>query len=78
MLICDNFKFRYKQEENSSALMAVLKLVENRQECTDEMKRTGSDVYCGLTSLQYLDKEYNMDGCDIGKPKQVQIHVVAI
>ncbi|VDN54010.1 unnamed protein product [Dracunculus medinensis] len=64
-------KERYKQEENSSALMAVLKLVENRQECTDEMKRTGSDVYCGLTSLQYLDKEYNMDGCDIGKPKQV-------
>ncbi|KHN77561.1 Ankyrin repeat domain-containing protein 13A [Toxocara canis] len=64
-------KERYKQEENSNPLHTILRLVEKRQECTEEMKRTGVDVYCGLTPAQYLDKDYSMHDRDIGRPKQV-------
>ncbi|VDK22335.1 unnamed protein product, partial [Anisakis simplex] len=35
------------------------------------MKRTGVDVYCGLTPTQYLDKDYSMSDRDIGHQKQV-------
>ncbi|VDM36877.1 unnamed protein product [Toxocara canis] len=62
---------KYKQEENSNPLHTILRLVEKRQECTEEMKRTGVDVYCGLTPAQYLDKDYSMHDRDIGRPKQV-------
>uniref|UniRef100_A0A914RQP4 Ankyrin repeat domain-containing protein n=1 Tax=Parascaris equorum TaxID=6256 RepID=A0A914RQP4_PAREQ len=37
----------------------------------EEMKKTGVDVYCGLTPAQYLDKDYYMGDRDIGRPKQV-------
>uniref|UniRef100_A0A915Q2Z0 ANK_REP_REGION domain-containing protein n=1 Tax=Setaria digitata TaxID=48799 RepID=A0A915Q2Z0_9BILA len=64
-------KERFRREEHENPLQTVLKLVEKHQECTSEMKQTGSDVYCGLTPQQYLDKNYCMNNRDIGLPKQV-------
>lgn len=69
--LLDEDKERYKQEENNSPLQTILRLVEKREVCTTEMKRTGNDVYCGLTPAQYLDNDYPMKDRDIGRPKQV-------
>lgn len=63
---------RFQKEENDSPIYKVLKLVERRQEFTNEMKQTGSDVYCGLTPEQYLNPNYSMEGHDIGRPKEVK------
>ncbi|VDN06365.1 unnamed protein product [Thelazia callipaeda] len=62
---------RFRREERENPLQRVLKLVEKYQECTDEIKQTGQDVYCGLTPQQYLDKNYSMNNRDIGRSKQV-------
>ncbi|OZC09649.1 hypothetical protein X798_03343 [Onchocerca flexuosa] len=64
-------KERFQHEEHENPLHTVLKLAEKHQKCTSEMKQTGSDVYCGLTPQQYLDKNYLMNNRDIGRPKQV-------
>uniref|UniRef100_A0A0R3RGY7 ANK_REP_REGION domain-containing protein n=1 Tax=Elaeophora elaphi TaxID=1147741 RepID=A0A0R3RGY7_9BILA len=64
-------KERFRREEHENPLHTVLKLAERHQKCTSEMKQTGSDVYCGLTPQQYLDKNYCMNNRDIGLPKQV-------
>uniref|UniRef100_F1KZA7 Ankyrin repeat domain-containing protein 13B n=1 Tax=Ascaris suum TaxID=6253 RepID=F1KZA7_ASCSU len=69
--LCEEDKERYKQNEDDTPLHTILRLVEKRQECKEEMKRTGVDVYCGLTPAQYLDKDYYMGDRDIGRPKQV-------
>ncbi|CAG9530394.1 unnamed protein product [Cercopithifilaria johnstoni] len=64
-------KERFRREEHENPLHTVLKLAEKHQKCTSEMRQTGSDVYCGLTPQQYLDKNYSMNNRDIGLPKQV-------
>uniref|UniRef100_A0A1I7VT63 ANK_REP_REGION domain-containing protein n=1 Tax=Loa loa TaxID=7209 RepID=A0A1I7VT63_LOALO len=64
-------KERFRHEEHENPLYRVLKLAEKHQKCTSEMRQTGSDVYCGLTAQQYLDKNYSMNNRDIGLPKQV-------
>uniref|UniRef100_A0A183DZ66 Rho-GAP domain-containing protein n=1 Tax=Gongylonema pulchrum TaxID=637853 RepID=A0A183DZ66_9BILA len=64
-------KERFRRQQHDNPLNAVLRLAEKRQECTSEMKQTGSDVYCGLTPEQYLDPDYSMENRDIGHPKQV-------
>uniref|UniRef100_A0A0N5ADR0 ANK_REP_REGION domain-containing protein n=1 Tax=Syphacia muris TaxID=451379 RepID=A0A0N5ADR0_9BILA len=65
-------KERFRQEENNDSLSKVLKLIEKTEDYTPEMKRTGNDVYCGLTPRQYLDKDFPMNDRDIGHPKQVK------
>uniref|UniRef100_A0A1I8EGF9 ANK_REP_REGION domain-containing protein n=1 Tax=Wuchereria bancrofti TaxID=6293 RepID=A0A1I8EGF9_WUCBA len=64
-------KERFRREEHENPLYMVLKFAERHQKCTSEMRQTGSDVYCGLTPQQYLDKNYSMNNRDIGLPKQV-------
>ncbi|MFH4979715.1 hypothetical protein AB6A40_006424 [Gnathostoma spinigerum] len=64
-------KQRLKEESNNNPLYNVLKLIEKRQDCSRETVRTGSDIYCGLTPSQYLDKEYDMKDRDIGLPKEI-------
>lgn len=71
LLPTPDFVFRCKQEENNDSLSKVLRLVEKTEEFTAEMKRTGNDVYCGLTPAQYLDEDFSMEDRDIGHPKQV-------
>ncbi|MCP9259476.1 hypothetical protein DINM_002420 [Dirofilaria immitis] len=64
-------KEKFRREERENPLHTILKLAERHQKCTSEMKQTGSNVYCGLTPQQYLDKNYSMNNRDIGLPKQV-------